>query len=69
MSSGVVVRSGSVSIELDRDAGVAVLTCLRHRVEDAIPLGRETLGALMVDFFNRHETCSLDDRAGIGVKH
>jgi hypothetical protein len=61
MSSTIVVRSGGVSIELDREVGVAVLTCVRHRVQDAIPLGRETLGVLMVDFFNRHEACSSLD--------
>lgn len=60
MSSTAVVRSGCVSIEFDRVVGVAVLTCDRHRVQDAIPFGRERLGALMVDFFTRQEACSLD---------
>ena len=58
MSSDVVVRSGGVSIELDREVGVALLVCDRHRVQDAIPLERETLGVLMVDFFTRHERCA-----------
>jgi hypothetical protein len=60
LMSKAMVRSGKVSIEFDRGAGVLLLICDRHRIQDAIPLERETLGALMVDFFERHESCSWD---------
>jgi hypothetical protein len=63
--TNTMVRSGKVSIEFDRNAGVVVLICDRHRVQDAIPIERETLGVLMVDFFARHESCSADGESRI----
>jgi len=58
--SNEVVRGGNLSVEFDRQAGVVLLVCERHRVQDAISNERETLGVLMVDFFSRHERCRAD---------
>src|SRR4051794_20183214 len=57
VSADIALRSGAVTAELDREALVLVVTCERHAVQDAVPLGRGSMPQQVHDFLVRHQAC------------
>lgn len=58
--TGVVLREGSLTIELDREHDVLLMQCAHHQTQDAVRLSRSEVANRMTDFFNRHDACRHD---------
>ncbi len=53
------LHRGAVSVELDYDDAHVLLRCDTHQIVERVPLRRDGLGPLLIEFFRDHQSCSL----------